>query len=86
MKTGREMNQETKNPSPRKRRTLFRQNEQNPQNEREIHFVHFVNSVEKILLIHEGFLKLARCAFEVRGRAKQYSNTLALSHANRPDL
>ena len=39
-----------------------------------------------ILLIHEGFLKLARCAFEVRGRAKQYSNTLALSHANRPDL
>ena len=75
MKTGREMNQETRNPSPRKRRTLFGQNEQNPQNEREIHFVHFVNSVEKILLIHEGFLKLVRCAFEVRGRAKQYSNT-----------
>ncbi len=47
METGREMNQETRNPSPRKRRTLFRQNEQNPQNEREIHFVHFVNSVEK---------------------------------------
>ncbi len=46
------------------------------------HFVHFVNSVEKTLLIYEGFLKLARCAFEVRGRAKQYSNTLLLHHSS----
>ena len=81
MKSGREMNQETRNPSLRKKRTLFRQNEQNPQNEREIHFVHFVNSVDKILLIHDS-----RCAFEIRGRAKQYSNTPALNYASRAHI
>jgi hypothetical protein len=50
------------------------------------HFVHFVNSVDKVLLIHDRFLKLARCAFETRGRAKQYSNTPALNHANRAHI
>ena len=84
MKTGREINQETLRPG-KGGRFLDRMNRILRMRGKSILSILLILS-KKILLIHEGFLKLARCAFEVRGRAKQYSNTLALSHANRPDL
>jgi len=79
MKTGREINQETLRPG-KGGRFLDRMNR--ILRMRGNHFVHFVNSVEKTLLIYEGLLKLAHCAFEVRGHARQYSNTLLLHHSS----
>ena len=76
------MNQETRNPSLRKKRTLFRQNEQNPQNDREIILSILLILSTRSYRFMTAFLSWP-AAFEIRGRAKQYSNTPALNHANR---